>query len=270
MKVFVMGLLLLCGMAHGKSTNITIYSDSYNNNMISPQDLAGVLFEDVVKNVQDEFNVTFQNSSMKREWVALSQSDNVCLYNKRRTAEREQMGSFGKYPLLAFPPNRLITHADAQIPESVSLVATVDKWNLTIGIASGRSYGKRLDQAINKLPEHNVVMVEGSSASIRLREMMKTKRIDAFIEFWPTIVSVYPEEEARQLYNLHELIEATDFIFGHVVCSDSPLGDRFITRINEEMGKPSFFEKVLRGHRNEMPREEYARIREALRTAYLQ
>ncbi|NMP31688.1 hypothetical protein HII17_08950 [Thalassotalea sp. M1531] len=53
----------------------------------------------------------------QREWHEVTNAENVCLYNKTYNPQRAETTIFSRYPVMAFPPNRLITRENVTVPK---------------------------------------------------------------------------------------------------------------------------------------------------------
>ena len=254
---------------NNQQVTITVFSDSYTKQGIAEDDLAGRLLMEAHRHITTEVKLNFMPSSMKREWHKLATEDNICLYNKKLTPEREKLGYYSQRPLLAFPPNRLITLKPNNLPKSLSIIEAIDAHSLKVGIVNGRSYGVKLDKTIASNKDKFLIL-DGTDSSIRLRKMLRNKRVDAFIEYWPSLVVSKDalNFSASATYKMHHLEEAQLFTFGYLVCSKSKLGQAVINLFDSVMTQARYFETVLRNHKNVMPKEEFQQIRQALISKY--
>lgn len=257
----------LISMAQAENLAVTLLSDSFNEQGLAEGDIATQLLFDAHESIANKVTLTIIPSSPKREWHKLASEDNVCLYNKTKNNEREAIGVFSKRPLLAFPPNRLVTRKQTEIPDALSIDDAINKYQLSVGIINGRSYGKPLDTAIAK-HKHKMIVLEGSTGVTRLRKMLISGRLDAIIEYWPSILVSTVEKEHLDNLQVHVLHDATQFTFGYLVCSQSIIGKRVIDLFDEVMTQAQYFETVLKAHKNQMPKEEFLMIREALISQY--
>lgn len=140
---------------------------------------------------------------------------------------------------------------------------------MKVGIVNGRSYGVKLDKTIASIKDKFLIL-DGTDGSIRLRKMLRNKRVDAFIEYWPSLVVSNDaiNFSASTTYKVHHLEEAQLFTFGYLVCSKSKLGQGVINLFDSVMTQARYFETVLRNHKNDMPKEEFQQIRQALISKY--
>ncbi|NMP31687.1 hypothetical protein HII17_08945 [Thalassotalea sp. M1531] len=97
--------------------------------------------------------------------------------------------------------------------------------------------------------------------------MLSKGRIDGILEYWPTMISAYQPEQLNN-FKRHELSEAQNFIFGHLVCSKSQIGAAVIALFDQTMRRSEYFEEIVVQHKLSMPVEEFSAIENALTDIY--
>ena len=267
MKLSLLTLLFVSLVAQGKAINIKVLSDTPPSDANVTVDLATRLFITALKQLPEQSSYLLENSSLKREWVELKNNDNICLYNKGKSPERERLAYFGRYPLIAFPPNRLIAREDIVIPESLSLHAAIFEYDLKVGVAGGRSYGVALDKVIRRYTD-KITVLEGRESETRLREMLTSGRVDAIIEYSVVIDSWISEFPEFASLSYHELTDISEFAFGYVACSKTQHGAIAVEALDRIMRQETFFDAVLSGHRGSVPKNEMPAVEKALRKAF--
>lgn len=267
MKVLVFFLLTFVTGIEAKTLKIDIYSDNISDAGFTSNDLAGKMLLVAYNELKNGISINFMRSSLTREWLSVENKDNVCLFNKSKTPAREKVATFSKYPLIAFPPLRLITKKGVNIPKQLSLKDALEKNNLRIGVISSRSYGAEIDNIIAK-GHQNFITLEGKEASQRQRAMLHSDRVDAIIEYWPTLVVEYKNSKQLASYSIHQLNEANQYIFGYIACSQSPLGEEVISQFDRVMSSQSYFDLLIEEHKQNMPEEEIAPLKAALTYFY--
>lgn len=212
---------------------------------------------DVLKLLLSEnsvFDVTNQQVSMNREWVELKRRDNVCVYNKIKTKEREAIALFAQHPLSIFPPVRLQVLTQNRHLFRDEFDFEKDKISNAgkIGIVNGRKYGAFMDNIIATYPEFFFVR-SGADSSNKLLEMLLAKRLVAVLEYSAFSLDyisdvVHDQSKAKTIISAVPILGLTEAIAGYVACSRSPKGVRFIQEINRIYQKPDVQKQYIQWH----------------------
>jgi len=205
-----------------------------------PNDLAFVIFDQVITELYDTYSFKFAVASAEREWILLNQSDNVCVYNKMKTDERLNMAYFSDIAVISFPPNRLISRHALEDSDLVSLRDLVNTPDLLVGVVDGRKYGLLVDEIIKTKP-NNFYIGKGNDKASRLRTMLIQGKLDVILEFAMTFESILPDEVPMDAYHVYKVEElANDYVDGFIACSKSEIGKRLIAEINRIMHSDTY------------------------------
>jgi uncharacterized protein (TIGR02285 family) len=183
-----------------------------------------------------QYKLNFIEGSRKREWRQVSESENVCLYNKVNTVERQNMATFSKYPIAAFPANRLVIkkHHVGLLNLLNPLKDAVVNRKLKIGITNGRAYGSYIDEFIKQNMFH-FVKGEGQTSAKRQRQMFMKGRIDGVIEYSAVFIDEFPTKKIESEVAFIEIENIAPSIFGYIACSKSESGNKIINELNKIM-----------------------------------
>ncbi|KZN61770.1 ABC transporter substrate-binding protein [Pseudoalteromonas luteoviolacea] len=259
-------LILVSSFAFSKPLKIEIVSDYNPSFGQSPGDLATQLLLIIARSLKDEMAIEFVPASREREWRELGHHDNICLYNKVKTPEREAMAIFVSLPLMAFPSNRLILRNK----KFVSIEVTLEKalsLGLRIGVTKGRSYGIEIDDFI-KANSERLFVSEGNDSAFRLRKMLVQGRLDGMIEYSSVFVNDYPSEEILKDISFHAIGDTDATIFGYIACSNSKKGRKAVDLFERALQKPLIQEQVINAHANLFLPQEEIFISNSLKNAF--
>ncbi len=215
-------------------TDIIIASD---NKSLRAIDFVSLYFQHIQEQLSNQINFTELLTSTPREWRLLTELPNVCLYNKLRNSEREQISIFSKYPISVFPPVRLLSTNTSGLDKNVSLTQLLKNKNLSIGAVSGRAYGKKIDEEIKRLADThsaNLTLIGGSLATLRVRNMFIQGKFDAIIEY-ASAFRDHLKTTKSSVKNLstHQLDNAQQFVHGYIACSKTQQGTLAIDVLNK-------------------------------------
>ncbi|MDE3274371.1 hypothetical protein [Pseudoalteromonas sp. G4] len=230
---FLITSLLLLSFATVAKQEITFATDLMPEQGNRKVDLVSSLVYYVTDTLQNEYQISFQQASREREWRLVTKQNNVCLYNKTRTPEREKIAVFSSLPLIVYAPNRLILNRNLDLPQPLSLTEIISL-GLNIGVVKGRNYGEQLDLLIAKHSEHLYVGA-GSYKAERLEVMLKQGKLDGIIEYSSVFKSRQPEAVINKDYYVYALKEAQQAVKGFLACSDSNVGKQFIDDFEQVM-----------------------------------
>lgn len=211
--------------------------------------------------LSQQLNAELIPASRLREWRELTTQPDVCLYNKVKTPERLKYAEFTSHPIVAFPPNRLVTHLGKNLPDRVSLQQLVDNKRFNIGVVEGRAYGNAIDNWLAQNTQ-KVTWISGKDAAKRLRMMFARGKFDAVIEYSATFMAE-PEIDTNKL-SFHQLIESNEMVFGYIACARSDQGKAVIGMFNELMRDVSVQKMIVDSHYAEFFGQESRYVRDAI------
>jgi len=212
-------------------------------------DMVTLIMLHIGEQLRPQYKLHFIEGSRKREWRQLSESQNVCLYNKVSTVERQSMAIFSKYPVAAFPGNRLVIKKDkvATLDPLNPLKDAVLNHNLKIGITTGRAYGSYIDEFIKKNMFY-FVKGEGQTSAKRQRKMFMKGRLDGVIEYSTVFIDEFPMEQIESEVAFIEIESIAPSIFGYIACSKSEMGSEIVNALNRIMMTLKVQEFILLEH----------------------
>jgi uncharacterized protein (TIGR02285 family) len=247
-------------LAEDSSQEIIIVSDSRSPS--SGIDLATKSLYSIQEQLKDNLSFSEVFTTHRRAWRVLIARPNICIYNKVKNADRERFSIYTKYPLVVFPPNRLIIFDSPNLSYNVSLTKLVKEKKLKVGVVDGRSYGKKLDEEIAKL-ESYLIILPGYLSAQRLRKMFIQEKLDAIIEYSAVFLDdsdlVIPSERL----SYHELDTATEFVAGYIACSKSAVGENAINLFNTALHTEKNQRNLIKMNQKEFPKTEHKAIEEA-------
>ncbi|RRS06805.1 ABC transporter substrate-binding protein [Pseudoalteromonas sp. J010] len=226
---------------------IEVVSDYDPDRQTAPNDLATQLLIKLERSLGNAMTMSFIAASRAREWRELSQNPNACLYNKVKTAEREQVAVFTDLPLMSFPANRLILRNQKEIPDIVSLATVIDR-GLRIGVSDGRSYGNKIDNLISQHKD-TFWFAEGNQSAYRLRAMLSQGKLDGIIEYSSVFIAEHPSAHSLNQYSFHAITEADFTIFGYIACARSEEGKAAIRLFQQALSEPRMQAKIIDAHK---------------------
>ena len=186
----------------------------------------------------------------------LKAGDHVCTAAYIKTAERERVLEFSQ-PNLILPPNGVTTRRElvprltGGAPGPVSLAKLLEKRDLKMAVAVGRSYGPALDRLLERTRgSAHVYWRHGEDIYTSLFDMLMRGSIDYLVG--------YPYE-ARYVARLRgvedqvvtlPLVEVPDYTLAHVVCPKTPWGRGVIAEVNRalaiERPRPEYRQAIER------------------------
>ncbi|MBB1301604.1 ABC transporter substrate-binding protein [Pseudoalteromonas sp. SR44-8] len=231
------------------------------------QNIATRFMLDIEKQLNGAIALNFIPASRLREWQQLHAMKDVCLYNKTKTPERIENALFNTYPIMAFPANRLVVYNHPELPENISLNDAVNKYDLTIGIASGRSYGHEIDDYIAKHNESFMVL-GGTTSAYRLSQMLFQNKFDAIIEYSAVFISRHSEDTRIANIRYLSVDKTQQAVFGYIACSQSELGKQAIALFDQALQTQAVQQIILQSHSQIFAPPEQALMLSALQDAF--
>ncbi len=232
-------------------------------------DMESLLVKKLSDQLQGEFSVEFQVASRSREWRLLEKRENICLYNKTKNAQREQLAYFSRLPIAVFPPNRLIMNKPLDFPGELDLEGLVHQQGLQIGVVDGRSYGGKMDAEIARLKKYLYVL-GGEHNAVRLQHMMEENRLDGIIEFSAAFANHLPKDKDITDYFIYPLKDSGDYVLGYIACARSELGNHVIELIDKKMATPEFQADIRASHLEIFPANEKPFLQTKLKVIFTQ
>ncbi|MEZ9236058.1 MULTISPECIES: hypothetical protein [Shewanella] len=187
--------------------------------------------------------------SMTRGWLELSKQQNSCMFNKIKTAERESVAHFSKYPISVYPPLRLIvmSHNRELFPKEFDLANFPADTHGQLGVVKDRAYGDFIDEKIKRNP-HQYYIRGGMGSSNSLIKMLKAERVKGIIEYSEVVDAFLRDNNQSLDYQSIPIRHVTQPIYGYIVCSQGEKGKKVIAEIDRIMGLQSFQEAFIQMH----------------------
>ncbi|WP_167692932.1 hypothetical protein [Shewanella japonica] len=187
--------------------------------------------------------------SMTRGWLELSKQQNSCMFNKIKTAERESVAHFSKYPISVYPPLRLIvmSHNWDLFPKEFDLANFPADTHGQLGVVKDRAYGDFIDEKIKRNP-HQYYIRGGMGSSNSLIKMLKAERVKGIIEYSEVVDAFLRDNNQSLDYQSIPIRHVTQPIYGYIVCSQGEKGKKVIAEIDRIMGLQSFQEAFIQMH----------------------
>lgn len=230
-------------------------------------EIAANVLRKLKQQIIGQIEISYLGVNRENEWKILQSNDDVCVYNRIKTPEREKDATFTVNPIVVFPPPRLIVFGKESVPNSLSLASAIDDYNLQLGRAEGRSYGSQLDKAI-ELYKMQMIPIIGKHSTTRLKSIFLQQKLDAIIEYVNVFKENLPEDITLPKVTFHQLEEAKAFVYGYIACAKSAAGNKTITAINNALESQVIQAYILEEHRRYFPAAEHSFIESALRERY--
>ncbi len=237
MKTFILTSILLCSFClptHSETLDIQVMADFVPQDGGNPKNEATKFLLAAATELGDEISLRFIPASRLREWQQLSKMNNACLYNKLKTPEREAHAVFSQYPIMAFPPNKLVVFNKPTIPDSITLVQAIFHYDLTIGIVKGRSYSEEIDQFVRLNDEHFFIL-DGARNAPRLGQMLFQNKIDAVLEYQTIFSNRYKRAQDLSSIRYISLKPEKVAVFGYIACSPTEVGKQAVALFDKAL-----------------------------------
>jgi uncharacterized protein (TIGR02285 family) len=205
------------------------------------------------------FNTEFtQNPRITR---LLKKIPNSCSPNRVKNPERLQDNIYS-LPLNIAQGLRLFYKEDSNFmaqPESplnnlkqlTSLAALfTGSATHTLGMDKGRSFDIYLDEQINKLDAHNLVVRSGGEYTTSLVNMLLKNRIDYIIEYPIAVTEALNNLQRNTKLSSLEIAGSPSYIVGYIACNKGAAGERIIKNLNIALQQlyrsPAFYQAHIR------------------------
>jgi uncharacterized protein (TIGR02285 family) len=246
---------------------IDLASDYDPSQIYEPRDAAMVLLMKVQQKLDGKMVFNHIPASRVREWRELENQPSTCLYNKAKTPERQKQARYSKYPLMAFPANRIIAFGHQSLPLAISIKELVMTHRLHLGVTKGRSYGNEIDKMLLEVND-NIFINEGANSAVRLQKMLIQGKLDAIIEYAPVFRYNHPHESKNDAISIHQIKGIPLATFGYFVCANSHIGKQAIKLFDEAMSDVKLQDDIIEFHRDLFFEPESAFITEALKSQF--
>lgn len=203
-------------------------------------------YEDLITQILEkslpEYDHSRTTANITRHYYEFEQGQKVCNVGLYKTPEREKFMYFSIPSFFTYPTVLIIDKSKWPIfgkTKSVKLEDIMKSKKFIIGRGENRSYGKFVDEILNKYgTKENVFAYEGQELSLNFFKMLKLDRLDGLIGL--------PEEAMYQAERLgirdqiitiaiEENQTSPESWFSYVACSKTEWGKQAITNINSAL-----------------------------------
>ena len=237
-------------------------TDSNQSDLTKAQPLG--MFAVLLDHRDNLFNFTQQQASYSRSWSDLNKLGNACMYNKFKSAEREQVSYFSQKPITVYPPLRFIVLKKNLhlFPNIIDFKHLPPSMKGNVGVVTARSYGDNLNPIIAEHPEY-FYFRSGMNSTNKLLEMLAKDRVVGILEYSAEVGFI---KQKIGLEFEHYAIPIKDVLqpsYGYMACAKTPTGRQLIDSIDAVMSKPSFIQAFIDEHNRNLDEDEKALIKPA-------
>lgn len=226
---------------HSQRQSIQIHTDnpSDHKGLIKQGEFAPGITIDSNLLVLNAFNseFDFRYMTLKRSMIYMDRGESICVTDRVKTPEREAKYLFSK-PVNIFMSRRLYYNGTGKKVPELNAGKPVDIVNLfeqnkdlTLLLSNQMSYGKTLDNLINKIPQRTKTYRDGAAHDYGILNMFAKKRAD-FALLFPQQVFGYEVDITSVNYEISGL---KPYIVGYLMCSNTPTMKSFIKQFNQKL-----------------------------------
>ncbi len=217
------------------------------------------------------------SATISRHYRDFKNGEKVCNVGLYKTPERERFIYFSIPSFFTLPTVIIIKKerfAEFGGTKTVQLEKVLQNRNLLIGRARSRSYGRYVDEILDRhRGRKNLFVYEGEQLSLNFFRMLQRDRLDGLIGL--------PEEAmylAEQLgirdrimtLTIEENQQGMESWLSYVGCSKTPWGRKIIARINEILEKERPTERYRAAYERWLDPSSLERYRKLYRKIFLQ
>lgn len=224
--------------------------------------------------------VSQQQATTPRAAKLLQTTAHTCTGNKLALPERRDWGVISQQPQVIFPGLRLYVMQSSHLAPWLSTLSNQQPLSLqqilntnhrfTLGFASGRSYGEKLDRLLQQRDprHHRIIPRVGPDNTGGVVQMFSRGRVDLLIEY-PNVVQHYlkqlPEPPAVQSF---ALAESPPTLPGHIICSDTAEGRALLNQLENAISIVSKQRAYLDAHLRWFSADLHQELTQLYNTAY--
>lgn len=238
-------------------------------------DIASDSYRLLLKNLPD-IKVELEIAPTARIDALLKEDRTMCAVNRIKTPERDLYNIYS-YPVHLYPSHRLYYFknktplTDDLLTEEhdlISIQKLITKYpSATIGIESGRSYGKALDKQLSKIKEKNILRRAGSDAYQSMIALFQRQRVDLLITY-PTVFKEYTTGQNDNIGSV-SIAKHPLFIAGHIACSNTAYSQEIIKQINRALLDLYPSDEYLSMHLHHVPNTEQSLLTRRISDLFL-
>ncbi|GAA0785554.1 MULTISPECIES: hypothetical protein [Pseudomonadati] len=235
-------------------------TDSNQSDLTKAQPLG--MFAVLLDHREERFNFTQQQASYSRSWSDLNKLGNACMYNKFKSAEREQVSYFSQKPITVYPPLRfIILKKNLHLfPDIIDFKNLPPSMKGNVGVVTARSYGDNLNPIIAEHPEY-FYFRSGMNSTNKLLEMLAKERVVGILEYSAEVGFI--KHKIGMAFE-HYAIPIKGVLqpnYGYIACSKTPMGRQLVDSIDTVMSQPSFIQAFIDEHNRNFDEDEKALIK---------
>lgn len=238
-------------------------------------DIASDSYRLLLKNLPD-INFELEIAPTARIDALLKEDRTMCAVNRIKTPKRE-LSNIYSYPVHLYPSHRLYYFknntplTDDLLTEEhdlISIQKLITKYpSATIGIESGRSYGKALDKQLSKIKEKNILRRADSDAYQSMIALFQRQRVDLLITY-PTVFKEYATGQNDNIGSV-SIAKHPLFIAGHIACSNTAYSQKIIKQINRALLDLYPSDEYLSMHLHHVPNTEQSLLTRRISDLFL-
>ncbi len=216
---------------------IIIYANSvsllHRKNLEDKKDLTGKTLR-FIFNLFNHYQIEFKSFNNMAQMYQPNLADNICFSDLIENDVRAKNFYISK-PLSLFLGQKLYSAKPLLVAEPINIQQLLqNNKQLRIGTVSGRSYGKQLDKMLTQVNRNRLIQ---SPVNIHtLFKQLNQQRFNLVIEYALFQQSYAPTEPNKKLYR-YDIAGADDYILGHMMCTKSAIGQKFIKDFDQLLTK---------------------------------
>lgn len=209
-----------------------------------------------------QYKFDLQYASLARINNQLQNMHNACVGSRIKTEQRAKENIFS-LPLNIHPSHRLyylkdnvsipaeLLNAEGQLTSLQSLFEKLP--SRVLGKAKGISFGKYLDQELEKVPFRNIAIRSGDDRYNAISRLFFNHRVDFILDF-PTQVED-KIKQYRQSENIValEIANNDNYVVAHIACHNGEVGKKFIEDANKVLKSLYENNRLYQAHIKHLP-----------------
>ncbi|WP_140605461.1 hypothetical protein [Litorilituus lipolyticus] len=244
--------------------------DLVNLNSPNKQVSIGTDTTNLVLQALSEFDIDIQLVQIPRASMLMKAMDNVCLSNRVKTKARLKDNIFS-LPVNIFPSLRLyyMPTQKSALEQGIDERLFTDRGELKslaslftvypeaiLAMTKGRSFGDIIDNQLEQVPERNKMTRAGDGRYHAIIQMLLKGRIDFIIHFPVEIRQELKDLPKQTNLSSVSLANTSEYIVGHIACSDSELGREVIAKVNAKLMQLYQDRAYYQAHRRYLPESD--------------
>ncbi len=180
----------------------------------------------------DNYNIEFKVLQSLVNINQYHQEENICLNNMLKTDERAKNFIFSE-PSYLYMGLRLYSKADLYSSSPIDLEAFLKKRpKAKLGIAAEQNYGDEIKKQLSNINQAQIAYMPVKKYAEF--SMFNGGSFDYMLQYPEDVADIWPQISEDKLYS-YELKNADKYVLGHVMCSKTNSGKRFIRAYNQAL-----------------------------------